>query len=124
METYTINLYPIFKMICILFAIVGVCNVSNNLIHIVGRYGKDKLDNKKDLHAKGCDADIIQDLVQKFPLVSKDFMVTTEKQQNIENNQEIQEINKRLDRIDYWLNRIIIQQNITIDEVKNKNNEL
>lgn len=51
---------------------------------------------KKDIHAKDCDTDIVQDLIQKFPLVSRDFMNKNTVEQNIENNQEIHEINKKL----------------------------
>lgn len=96
METYTINLYPIFKIFCILFAIVGAFSTINNFMHLLARFGKDKLDNKKDIHAKDCDTDIVQDLIQKFPLVSRDFMNKNTIEQNIENNQEIHEINIRL----------------------------
>lgn len=96
MDTYIFNFYPIFKMICILFAIVGAYSIINNIAHILGRFGKDKLGNKKDIHAKDCDTDVMQDLIQKFPLVQKEFMLLPEKEQNIENNQEIHEINKKL----------------------------
>ena len=96
MEAYTINLYPIFKIFCILFAIVGAYSTINNFMHLLSRFGKDKLDNKKDIHAKDCDTDIVQDLIQKFPLVSRDFMNKNTVEQNIENNQEIHEINIRL----------------------------
>ena len=96
MDTYIFNFYPIFKMICILFAIVGAYSTINNFMHLLARFGKDKLDNKKDIHAKDCDTDITQDLIQKFPLVQKEYMLLPEREQNIENNQEIHEINKRL----------------------------
>ena len=96
MESYTINLYPVFKMIIILFAIVGGYNLLNNVAHLLARCSKDKLDNKKDMHAKDCDTDIVQDLIQKFPLVHREFMLLPEREQNIENNQEIHEINVRL----------------------------
>jgi len=97
MEAYTINLYPIFKMICILFAIVGAYSTINNFMHLLSRFGKDKLDNKKDIHAKDCDTDVMQDLIMKYPLVEKEFMQKTAKEMNIENNQEIHEINKKID---------------------------
>lgn len=106
METYTINLYPIFKIFCILFAIVGAFSTINNFMHLLARFGKDKLDNKKDIHAKDCDTDIVQDLIQKFPLVSKDFMNKNTVEQNIENNQEIHEINIRLYDIEKSLEQI------------------
>jgi len=95
-DTFTLNFYPIFKMIVILFAVVGAYATINNFLHLLGRFGKDKLDNKKDMRAKDCDADIIQDLLAKYPAVQKDFILKTERLQNIENNQEIQEIREVL----------------------------
>ena len=96
MKETIINIYPITQFILILFAIIGGYNLLNNVAHLLARFGKDKLDNKKDIHAKDCDTDIIQDLIQKFPLVSRDFMNKNTVEQNIENNQEIHEINIRL----------------------------
>lgn len=52
---------------------------------------------KKDIHAKDCDTDITQDLIQKFDLVKPEFINQPLREQNIENNQEIHEINKKLD---------------------------
>lgn len=106
METYTINLYPIFKMFCIIFALVGVFSTANNFMHLLARFGKDKLDNKKDIHAKDCDSDIMQDLISKFPLVKPEFINQTTKEQCVENNQEIHEINKRLLIMERTLNEI------------------
>lgn len=79
METI-INLSQIFKMICIIFAIVGFCNVANTFLHLLGRFGKDKLD---------------AEIINKFTLVTPEFMQKNTKEQNIENNQEIHELNKR-----------------------------
>jgi len=127
MEAYTINLYPIFKIFCILFAIVGAYSTINNFMHLLARFGKDKLDNKKDIHAKDCDTDVMQDLIQKYPNVQKEFMLLPEREQNIENNQEIHEINQKiesfennLDKIEFLLSRLNIQQSMTLDEVKSK----
>jgi hypothetical protein len=92
MENVIVNFYPIV----VLFAVVGAFSTINNFMHLLARFGKDKLDNKKDIHAKNCDTDIVQDLIQKFPLVSRDFMNKNTVEQNIENNQEIHEINIRL----------------------------
>ena len=94
-ETIT-NIYPITQFILVLFAIVGGYNLLNNVAHLLARCSKDKLDNKKDIHCKDCDTDIVQDLIQKFPLVSPAFMNKNTVEQNIENNQEIHEINIRL----------------------------
>ena len=129
MEAYTINLYPIFKIFCILFAIVGAYSTINSFMHLLGRFGKDKLDNKKDIHAKDCDTDVMQDLIQKYPDVQKEFMLLPEREQNIENNQEIQEINEKFDdfetkleKIEFLLSRLNIQQSMTLDEIKGNKN--
>ena len=131
MDTYIYNFYPIFKMICILFAIVGAYSTINNFMHLLARFGKDKLDNKKDIHAKDCDTDVMQDLIQKYPDVQKEFMLLPEREQNIENNQEIQEINEKFDyyetkleKIEFLLSRLNIQQSMTLDEIKGNKIEL
>lgn len=54
------------------------------------------LDNNKDIHFKNQDTSITSSLIDKFPLVSPDFINKSAKEQNVENNQEIHEINKRL----------------------------
>lgn len=100
MEQVTINFYPIAKFIIILFAIYGGYNCLTNFINLLGRYGKDVLDNKKDMQAKEKDAEIINNLVARYPLVDKDFIVKPEKEQNIENNQEIHEINKKIEELE------------------------
>lgn len=46
------------------------------------------------------DKEITNKFLDKFPLVSPEFMNKSVKEQNIENNQEIHEINKRLDNIE------------------------
>lgn len=101
MKETIINIYPIMQFIIIMFAIVGGYNLLNNIAHLLGRFGKDKLDNKKDIHAKDCDTDVMQDLIQtmqtKYPDVKKEFIILPEKEQNIENNQEIHDINKKLE---------------------------
>jgi len=120
MKETIINIYPIMQFIVIMFAIVGGYNLLNNIAHILGRFGKDKLDNKKDIHAKDCDTDVMQDLIMKYPNVQKEFMLLPEREQNIENNQEIHEINKKIESIEFLLSRLNIQQSMTLDEVKSK----
>lgn len=111
METHILNIYPIFKIFCILFAIVGAYSTINNFMHLLARFGKDKLDNKKDIHAKDCDTDVMQDLIQKFDLVKPEFINLPLREQNIENNQEIHEINKKLLAIQKDLDEIRRIQN-------------
>lgn len=69
---------------------------------------------KKDIHAKDCDTDVMQDLIMKYPLVDKDFMGKTAKEMNIENNQEIQEHNIKFEEI---LNKLEVLQR-DMDEVR------
>jgi hypothetical protein len=102
-ETYVINFYPIFKMTCVVFAIVGAYSIINNIAHILERFGKDKLDNKKGIIAKGLDAEIIQKLIDKYPDVKEEYITKPEVEQNIENNQEIHDLNKRLIEVENQL---------------------
>lgn len=95
-----INFYPIAKFFIIVLAIVGGYNCLTNLMNLLGRFGKDVLDNKKDMQAKEKDAEIINNLVARYPLVDKEFIVKPEKEQNIENNQEIHEINKKIEELE------------------------
>lgn len=89
-----INFYPIAKFFIIVLAIVGGYNCLTNFMNLLGRYGKDVLDNKKDMQAKE------NNLVARYPLVDKEFIVKPEKEQNIENNQEIHEINKKIEELE------------------------
>lgn len=61
---------------------------------------KNLLDNKKDIHFKDKDISITSDLIAKFPLVSPDFINKSARMQNVENNQEIHELNKRIETLD------------------------
>lgn len=58
---------------------------------------KNLLDNKKDIHFKNQDTSITSNLIEKFPFVSPDFINKSAKEQNIENNQEIHELNKKVE---------------------------
>ena len=122
MKETIINIYPILQFIVILFAVIGGYNLLNNIAHLLARFGKDQLDHKKDIHAKNCDADIMQDLIQKFPLVAPEFINKNLKEQTIENNQEIHEVNQRLDEIEFLISRLNLQQSMTLDEVKGQKN--
>lgn len=88
--TITLN---IFWIVVILFLCIVAFLVHSGInIHLFV---------KKDIHAKDCDTDVMQDLIQtmqaKYPDVKKEFIILPEKEQNIENNQEIHEINKKID---------------------------
>lgn len=78
------------------------------LAYFVKDYLSLKLQRDKDIHFKDCDSDITQDLINRFPLVKTEFISKSEKEQNVENNQEIHEINKRL--VELEQNLINIQE--------------
>lgn len=78
----TINLYYIFQFILYLLAIFGIFSFINTVAHLLSnKHTTDKF-------------------LKKYPNVSELFINKTAKEQNIENNQEIHEINKRLDAIE------------------------
>jgi len=83
-----INFYHVLEFIIVLFAIIGGYSVIKDLIHTVSRCFKDKLDHKKDCELMQC-------------LSKKDVKLVT-----LENAQEIHEINKRLDAIEFVLSKI------------------
>ena len=83
-----INFYHVLEFIIVLFAIIGGYSVVKDLIHTFSRCFKDRLDHKKDCELMQC-------------LSKKDVKLVT-----LENAQEIHEINKRLDAIEFVLSKI------------------
>ena len=82
MTETTINLYYIFQFILYLLAIFGIFSFINTVAHLLSnKHTTDKF-------------------LEKYPNVSELFINKTAKEQNIENNQEIHEINKRLSEIE------------------------
>lgn len=59
------------------------------------------------------DKEIANKFLDKFPLVSPDFINKSAKEQNVENNQEIHELNKKIEDINSRINA----QNININKV-------
>ena len=93
----------------LLFLIVGIALF---LLHNLGGL---KIFSKHD-------NSMINQFLDKFPLVSPDFYKKTQKEQIIENNQEIHEINKRFDETDKHLNDLaecIKKITEIIEELKN-----
>ena len=83
-----INFYHVLEFIIVLFAIIGGYSVVKDLIHACSRCFKYKLDHKKDCELMQC-------------LSKKDVKLVT-----LENAQEIHEINKRLDTIEFVLSKL------------------
>lgn len=90
---YIINFYPIVKFLVLIFAVVGFFNFLQALTHAIK-------DTKLNTKTKELDNEVIQELIKKFPDVSEDFIKKSEKLQNIENNQEIHEINKKIRKLE------------------------
>lgn len=78
------------------FKWVFICLMATIAFYFLKDYFSIKLQVKKDIHFKDKDASITSDLISKFPLVSPDFIGKNTKEQNIENNQEIHELNKKI----------------------------
>ena len=79
MQETIYSFYPIFKFIIILFAVVGGFATINNFIHLLGRYGKDVLDFKKD-------SEVIKSLS------NRDVKIIT-----VENSKDIHNMKKELE---------------------------
>lgn len=72
------------------FAIIGgIVIVLTIIAFLLHSFGGAKLFIDKD-------KEIANKFLDKFPLVSSEFINKSTKEQNVENNQEIHEINKRL----------------------------
>lgn len=107
MSETIMNLYPIFKFFVIILALFGGHILFNNISNLAARAFKDKLDNEKDIHLKN--KEIMQEILNKYPLVSAEFMKKSEKMMNIENNQEIHELYKKVAVIEKKLEGIKIK---------------
>lgn len=103
-----------------------ICLVATFLF-LLHNYGGVKLFIKNITHSKDKDTEIASKFLDKCDLVSQGFMNKNIKEQNIENNQEIHELNLKVDNIYDVQNKILyilkntnILQSMTLDEVKKK----
>lgn len=60
----------------------------------------------KECFFKTKDSDITNNILEKYPDVTQVFASKSLKEQNIENNQEIHEINKRFDKTETQINEL------------------
>lgn len=124
MQTETIiNIYALVKIIISFLAIFGIYSLIKDTLNFISRAYKDKLDNKKDIHAKDKDAEITQKIIEyknTYPDVDLGFILKSEDEKDIENNQEIHELSKRVKNIEYFMKQLSIQQSITIDKIDDK----
>lgn len=124
MQTETIiNIYALVKIIISFLAIFGIYSLFKDTLNFISRAYKDKLDNKKDVHAKDKDAEITQKIIEyknTYPDVDLGFILKSEDEKDIENNQEIHELSKRVKNIEFYIKQLSIQQSITIDKIDDK----
>lgn len=124
MQTDTIiNIYALVKIIISFLAIFGIYSLFKDTLNFISRAYKDKLDNKKDIHAKDKDAEITQKIIEyknTYPDVDLGFILKSEDEKDIENNQEIHELSKRVKNIEFYIKQLSIQQSITIDKIDDK----
>lgn len=90
---------------------LGIVIFASLFLFLLHNFGGIKLFVDKDKY-------IANKFFDKFPLVTTDFLNKPLKEQTIENNQEIHELNKKLDKIQYQINQLNIHQSMTLDEVK------
>lgn len=100
MQETVINFYPIFKFIIALFAVVGGYSILKVLINAISRCFKDKLDHKKDCLNLKKDCELMHCLSKK-----ETRMIT------VENAQEIHELNKKYDKIEEEVEKILEKLN-------------
>lgn len=122
---------PVFKFFIISLAVFGGYNFLNNVANLFARAFKDKLDNIKDIHFKNKDVEVVSDAFKQIGEVKKgtpnEIILNA---QNKENNIEIygldrkyDNLDKRLERIEYLIHQLNIHQQMTISEVKNDNKQ-
>lgn len=107
----TINLYPALKYLG-LFSVIAIALF---LLHNLGGL---KIFSKHDNK-------MVNQFLDKFPLVSPEFYKKSKTEQLAENNQEIHEINKRIDELEITfeeLNKNIQKQLDTILKELDKRN--
>ena len=112
-----INLLPVTHFIQNALMIVGIFTVIGMIILLKYGYKNTKLW-----------ADNNEKLLEKFPLVNECFINKTTKLQNIENNQEIHEINKKIDKneeqlrqLQYLVTQINIRQAMSVRGIESDN---
>lgn len=103
------NFFPIVRITVIIFAVFGFFTFLHILVNAIKDVkiitnAKNK-DTERELKSKQLDNDVIMELAKKFPDVSEEFMKKPERLQNIENNQEIHDIRKQIEKMgEGWKN--------------------
>ena len=96
MEGYIINIDPIFKYLVTIAGIILLGVIAFLFHNFKGLNLFSKHDNS-----------VIDKFLSKYPDVSPEFMKKDAKAQNVENNQEIHEINKKLAELEEKINKLL-----------------
>ena len=110
MTELTINLYPIVK-------IIGYCGIIGIALFLIHNLGGMKIFSKHD-------QDLTAQFLEKYPLVSLDFLKKTQKEQLIENNQEIHNINKDNKKFDERLSVLEVNYYDILDKLNQISEEI
>ena len=103
MNEVTLNIYPILKFLQNILTLLGGFTLAGIIVFLF--YNNKNIGTLVDWNKK---------MIDKFPLVSQDFFSKSAKEQNIENNQEIHEINQKIDEIEYFIQQLNIRQAMTL----------
>ena len=97
----------------ILFNINAIINFAQNVLMILGGFTLAGIVVFLVYSHKNTNVFINQNnkLIDKFPLVAPEFFNKSSKEQNIENNQEIHEINKKIEELEELVKRAVENAN-------------
>ena len=99
MQEVVINLYPIIKYGITIIGFIVLLFIFYCLVYKQLRNNKEIIEIKEN-------SNTINNLINKFPLVNADFINKNVKEQNIENNQEIHELHKRITYIEQQIEKL------------------
>lgn len=110
-----INVAPIFNFIYNLLALLGALTLVCLVIFLTYSHKNIGMFARQNNQ-------LVNKLLDKYPLVSENFINKGLREQNVENNQEIHEQNERLDAIEEILTKaLLMKSNIYTREVGSDN---
>ena len=109
-----VNFAPIFTFVYNLLALLGGLTLLFVIIFLTYSHKNIGLFAKQN-------SQFVNKLLDKFPLVSEEFVNKGLREQNVENNQEIHEQNERLDAIEAILAKSLFATNICVKEIGSDN---
>ena len=101
----TINMLPVFNFLKDALAMLGFFTVIFASLFLLYSRKNIKQFVDKDRESKKLDTTVILALAQRYPDVEKKFIIKPEREQNIENNQEIHKLNQKFKALEDALRR-------------------